>query len=293
MFSWARGVHALAISESLNLAFISNERLPKISVLNLSGVTEVIDQLSRSPGKGEVFEKTIPFAMIMTPSVKTQNAKVTPSLLIGDHPSLMLSTVEFDPVFRTMDVVASAFIGIRIGPGSSVQADPINNLITQPMLIGSDDSQTAILVGDLFSTQLVQMTRGTRGVTLERTGEIELPGMPSSISVSGDGKAAVVVIANSHEVQLLQPSKATSNVPDPDSKIRQLQRDLIALGLDVGGIDGKPGTATVTALNTFNSATGNNVSLKNIDDALNSVESFSQNCPTSGLRCLLSGQQKK
>ena len=44
-FSWARGVHALAISESLNLAFVSNERLPKISTLRLGGATEMIDEL--------------------------------------------------------------------------------------------------------------------------------------------------------------------------------------------------------------------------------------------------------
>ena len=231
--------------------------------------------------------------MMMTPSVKGQSGKATPSLLIGDHPSLALTIVEFDPVFRTMDVVANAFVGIRIEPGSSVQTDPINNLVTQPMLIGSNDSQTTILVGDLFSTQLVQMTRGTRGVTLERVGEIELPGRPSSISVSGDGKAAVVALANSHEVRILQPSQSTPNVPDPNAKIKQLQRDLTALGLDVGGIDGKPGAATTSALNTFNSATRSNVSLKSIDDAISVVESFSRNCVTSGLRCLLSGQQKK
>jgi peptidoglycan hydrolase-like protein with peptidoglycan-binding domain len=77
------------------------------------------------------------------------------------------------------------------------------------------------------------------------------------------------------------------------AKIRQLQRDLTALGLNVGGIDGILGQGTIAALNVFNSATGSTASLKDIDGAINIVESFNQNCVSSGLRCLLSGQQKK
>jgi hypothetical protein len=293
-FSWAGGVHAIAVSESLNLAFVSNEVVPKISTLRLGGATQVVTELTRSPGRRDVYGlNPIPLAMLMTTGVKTEGGKWTTSLLIGDHPSLTLTIVDFDPIFRTMDVVANALIGIRIEPKSNIQVDQVTKLITQPIMIGSDDRENTILVGDIFSTQLVQMTRGTRGASLERVGEIPIPGFPTSISVSGDGKAAVVAIANSHDVWTLRPPDSTSSVPDANAKIRQLQRELAVLGLDVGGIDGRAGQATFAALNVFNSATGDDASLNNIDDAIKLVEGVGRNCVTFGLHCLVNSQQRK
>lgn len=294
LFSWGRGVHALTVSKAVNLAFVSYETLPKISALRIVSPnynTQQVDSFSRSSTKGNIYgDRPVPLSLLMTTGIKAQDGRATASLLVGDHTSLMLTLVDFDPLFRTMDVVATAPIGIRIDPKANVQADPITGLVKQPMLLGSDDNQSTILVGDLYSSQLVQFTRGTRDVTLERVGEIEISGVPSSISVSSDGGAAVVAVANSHDLRILAPANPTANAPDTD--IRQLQRELAALGLNVGGIDGVVGQGTITALNIFNSATGSNVSVKDVDGALKAVEDFRRKCDTSGLRCLVNSQVK-
>jgi hypothetical protein len=291
-FSWGRGIHALAISEAVNLAFVSYETIPKISALRRSnGATQVVDEFVRSGGKGSLYsDRPIPLALLLTTGIKTQGGTPTASLLIGDHPSLMLTVVDFDPLFRTMDIVARAPIGIRLDPKSVLLVDPVTQLVKQPIMIASDDKEHTILVGDAYSTQLVQFTRGAGGVTLERVGEIELPGAPSSVSVAGAGGSAVVAIANSHDLQILLP---TSPIADaPDAGVRELQRDLVALGLNVGPIDGVPGQGTITALDVFNRATGNNVSVRNINDALKAIEDVRDKCGSSQPRCLLNGNPK-
>jgi DNA-binding beta-propeller fold protein YncE len=291
--SLATGVHALAISEMLNLAFISSEALPKISAIRLDGTNRIVDELLRPGAKGNAYSDIpVPQALLMTTGVMTQDGRPTASLLIGDHPSLTLTIADFDPMFRTMNIAATAPVRIRINPNSALQIDAVTNLVKQPFIIGSDDKQSTIVVGDVYSTQLVQLSRGAHGVTLERVGEIEILGAPTSISVSSDGGAVVVAMANSPELRVFTPSTAVSIPNDQKAKVRQLQRELSSLGLELGSIDGILGPGTSTALNVFNKTTGSNVSLNDIDAALHAVASFRSGCPTSGLGCLVNNQLK-
>jgi hypothetical protein len=300
------GIHVFTISEAINVAFVSSETVPRIAAFRLGGIgraNEVIDEFARPSSKASVYgEARPPLALLLTSGIKTpQTNQVTGSLLIGDHASSSLTVVDFDPDFGTMDIVATVPVGIRINPKSALQADPVTNLVKQPFIIGSDDKQNAILVGNAYSTQLVQFSRhesnggekgGTTGAALERIGELEINGPPTSIAVSGDGEVAVVAVANSPELSIF--SSGPVLIPgDAGAKIRLLQRLLSEIGLDVGSIDGVPGQATVHAINVFNLYTSNSVNLNNTDEALSVLTTFISNCSTSGLRCLVDNSVSK
>jgi hypothetical protein len=296
-FAWGRGVHDLAISAvsagprssvEQKLAFLSYESLPKISVVRLreDGANEVVDTLGGSEAKGSVSpERTPPLAMLITKGVVGENGSPIISILLGIASSL--AAVDYDPLFQTLNVASGGSVKIRGDQGHTTQVDRATKLVRQTMLLGSDDRQATILVGDLSSTQLAQMTR--QGVSLEQLGEIDLPGTPTSLSVSSDGGAAVIAIANSRDLQILKPS-TTSSAPADD--VRQLQRELSALGLNVGGIDGVIGKGTIAAVGVFNSATGSNVSVNDVSSALHAVSTFRQKCAISGFGCIVNAPTK-
>ena len=256
--------------------------------MRLGEATRVVDTLDfPAVGANLYGGVTIPLALLLTSGVNTITSKPTASLLVGDHPSATLTAVDYDSLFQTLNIGASGALAIRIDPKSVLQVDPITRLVRQPVLIGSDDKQQTILVGDLYSTQLVQMTRDVQGVALERVGQIELPGAPISLSVSNDGQAAVAAIANSRDLRTLEPLTQTPSAAAGDAEVRQLQRELSALGLNAGEIDGVFGTGTKAAIGVFNSVTGSNVSVFDVSSALHAVSTFRQKCSTSGFGCLV------
>jgi hypothetical protein len=249
---------------------------------------EVIDEFNRVLGKGITNGKTqFPLALSLSSGILTSDGGTTASLIVGDYSSSSLTIVDYDPNFGTMDIVATVPIGIRIDQKSMIQVDPLTKLVKQPLVIGGDDKQGTILVGSGYSTQLVQFSRGVSGTALERVREIEIPGPPTSISVSSDGESAVVAIAHSPELPILTVSEHATVLDDQATKIRQLQRELSELDLDVGSIDGVVGQATLTAVNIFNTFVGSKISVSDIDSAIKIVRAFNQKCPSSGSQCLL------
>lgn len=281
-------VHALGVSDGLRLAFVSSEMLPKVWAIQLDGPERVIDEYAQPTTTGSAYSGPFPMAFLMTSrNVETKGAPGV-SFLIADHVTSSISVVDYDPLFRTMDVVTTAAAGNHLDPGTVVQVDPDTKLIKQPMLLGSDDRQRTILVGDLYSRQLVQFSRSAMSTSLERVGELELSTAPVSLAVSGDGSVAVVAIAGSPNLQILTSSN-TVTPPSPteqDTKIRELQRALTELGLDVGAVDGVRGSTTDRALQVFQQATGTTLPPGDVDAAMRAVTQLRAECPTSGLACL-------
>jgi hypothetical protein len=283
---FSRPVHALTIFPPLNLAFISSETVPRIAAVQLDRDNEVIDECNR-PGKGINYGSAqFPLALSLSGGILTSDGGTTASLIVGDYSSSTITIVDYDPNFGTMDIVATVPIAIRMDQ-KSTQFDPVTKLVKQPILLGGDDKQGTILVGSSNSTQLVQFSRGATGSALERIREIEIPGPPTSLSVSSDGESAVVTIAHSPELPILTVSTHATLPDDRATKVRQLQRELSELDLDVGSIDGVVGQSTLTAINIFNTFVGSRISVSDLDSALKFVHAFNQTCSSSGSQCLL------
>ncbi|CDX21350.1 exported hypothetical protein [Mesorhizobium plurifarium] len=281
-------VHALGVSDTLRLAFVSSERVPKIWAVQLDGPERVIDEYARPTVTGSGYGgDPIPMAFLITSRSVESKGQPGVSFLIAEHVASSVSLVDYDPLFQTMDVITTAVAGNHLDPGTTVQVYPDTKLVKQPVLLGSDDNQSTILVGDLYSRQLVQFSRGPASTALERVGVLDLPSAPTSLAVSGDGSVAAAAIADSPDLQILTSSAVTSASPtEHDARVRELQRKLTELGLDVGAVDGVRGSTTDRALQVFQQATGTNLPPGDVDAAIRAVTQFRDTCSTSGLACL-------
>ena len=298
------GVHTLAVARGSNLAFISQEASPTITALRLgsnSKSAQLVDEFARTNAK-HVFDSggPVPLAMFVTNGQASQDSKdAVASLLLADRTALALTVVDYDPVFRALDVVATAPIGLKLDLKTSFVHDPATGLRRQTLLLASDNNQDAILIGDASVSQLVEMTRDSTTRVLERVGDIDLGGTPRSLSISSDGLAAVAVVSQAGATTLRGLTNSTAPVPTTDQtvNVKQLQRELNGLGLNTGSIDGILGPATLNAMVVFNNATGNTISTRNLADAVDHLATFRNKCGdvggVTGLSCLLLGKAVK
>ncbi len=174
------------------------------------------------------------------------------SLLLADHQGQMIMVQEYDPKFRTIDLVTIAGVGYTPVPGSFLETLPNSRSIRQPMLIASDRSQTKILSGNIYSRQLVMFTREVGADYLEQVATLELENSPGAIAVNPAGNDAIIAFKDHPALLLLSHPNAatgreeTGNVPmeTGDEVVRELQKLLTSLGFSVGSIDGVMGART-------------------------------------------------
>ena len=291
LFSPDSGVSTIGVSDGLGLAFVSATGAAKFSAIELAGANAVRDALDWY-GKEASASGGVPIPLATYATIGNAANHPTASFLVGDHQTGVMLVIDYDPRFGTLDLVASVPLAQSIRPGARLAVEPSTRQIIQPVLLASDESQETVLAGNLYSTSLVQYSRN--GSAVERISQIALPGQPTAIAVSADGSAAVVALAGSTTLQVLsRADNGDISESVERTKFRQLQRALNDFGMELGAIDGIPGSATVNALRMFQEITGADFELTDTDAALAAVTQALERCgETQGLRCLLTQRQE-
>lgn len=284
------GSRSVVVSDSLDLMFVVANDSPAVSAIELRGRNKVSDEYtSDGPSDGA---SPVPLSLSGPYTYRRSDQGDTTSLLVASHFEDTLTVLDVDPLFRTLDKVATASVAHDLVPGASIRFLAGTRLVPQSALVASSKDQTTILSGNLYSKQLVQFARTDYG--LERIGVITLEAPPTNMAISQDGTRALVSLLARAMLISLEADTAGPFAENEDrEKVRQLQRMLSEMGLPVGAVDGVQGPATDRALVRLQTNTGLEFPLDDLDRAIEVVTQIRDSCAKSGLRCLLQTQSPR
>ncbi len=194
-----------------------------------------------------------------------------PSFLIADMTRNVLSLVDFNEAFQSLDMLS--FVEFNLAPTRAIMGRLEGTSMREPAgLISASCDQSVIFLGSKTSYEIAQFARNEDLASLERVGTIKLPGRPADIAVDQSGNFAVAVSAENRAIMRFG-NEAKENPSDRiigDADVRELQRTLTEIGLPVGSIDGILGAKTIRAMNLAERRLG--IELNPANDAAQSVE---------------------
>jgi hypothetical protein len=223
---------------------VSDASRPQIVAVSLekpgAELGRIGGQFSRSGGA-----PPLSFAVASRPSTRVKSGEVS-SLYIADSKERRLLLVDYNEIVSTFDGIADALLGPSVGNEQAQQASADSSGI----LVGVDNAQSTILIGTGRQASLDLFSRS--GSTLQQLVTVGLPDRPEGISLSADGKRALVLLRGGKAALLdsdpaVQPATPIDNKTIGNETIRDIQYTLDRLGFRVGAIDGIAGSRTGAA----------------------------------------------
>jgi len=291
------GIRSIFIASDRHIAFVSAEGSADVEAFALPGgcvadhpaQQRVLDKYSVGGGSDGVKSAArIPLALDVNYVGKIDSRSPSlPSLIVADYQRDIVVLLTYESSFETLRANLAFELKSSVEKGALVELDPKTGLLAQPYLLDSSTDHKAVVLGNAYSRTLTQFargkTRGGKGV-LEKIFSIILPETPTALAVSTDGALAVVAMGKKLAVL------SNAGVPDAEDaqkqKIRDIQLELVDLGLAVDVVDGIAGEKTLHSIDVFQSVTGMKVDASNLDELLGAVRSVKNGCNTRGLSCL-------
>ncbi|RWN27586.1 peptidoglycan-binding protein [Mesorhizobium sp.] len=246
-------IRQIIVSEEDRAIFVVPDEVAKIYAMELKGFGQLLGEAGYSTAGGV----NLPLAAFASRVTTNEHPGGRMSFLLADHQMQGIMLHEYDPKFRTINLITIAGVGHALIPGTSIELLPRTGSIRQPMLIASDRNLSKILSANVYSRELVIFTREPGADYLEQVAKLLLEKAPSAIAVHPYGEDAVVLFKDGREMLLLSdPGRApatsgTKDVPiqrTGEESVRDLQKALTRHGLPVGSIDGVLGARTKHAL---------------------------------------------
>jgi hypothetical protein len=234
------GVNGMSMSKDDSVLFVSDSVRPQIVAVSLEKPGAELSRIgSPSAKQGEL--PPFNFAFASRPSRRAKSGEVS-SLYIADMQQRRLQLVDYNEIVSAFDGIADASL---VG-----QAKQQSGLTGPGTLIGVDDGQTAILIGDGQEASLDLFSRS--GSTLQQLLAIGLPDVPQNVNLSADGKRALVLLRGGKVALLdtdisVSPTVPINNKTIGTETVRDIQYTLDRLGFRVGAIDGMAGSRTKAA----------------------------------------------
>ena len=190
-----------------------------------------------------------PYAITAKLGPNTCRQDQSASFLVADMSRNVLSLVDFDEGFQSLDVLS--FVEFDLAPTRAILGRLEGTNMREPSgLVSAACDQSVIFVGSKTSTEVAQFARNDALNTLERVGTLRLPGRPSDLAVAASGDFAVAVSAENRAIirfgNAADGGTGTRIIGNAD--VRELQRTLTEIGFPVGSIDGIIGEKTLWAL---------------------------------------------
>lgn len=247
-----------------------DSRLAAIAV----GKSYVMSEFSVETASGSYSE---PYAVSAVLERHACRRGLPTSFLVADMTRSVLSLVDFDEAFQSLDMLSVVEFNLTRSGGSSTRL--AGTSMREPTgLISASCDQSVILLGSTNSIQVAQFARNKDMASLERVGTIRLPSIATALAVDQSASYAVAVSAQNRAIMRL--SNQTTEAPVTrvigNADIRELQRTLTEIGIPVGSIDGIVGARTERAIelaerkfgieiDTQNDLTGSIERLKNVN----------------------------
>jgi hypothetical protein len=193
------------------------------------------------------------------------------SFLVASSLLGQLSLIEYDPNFRTLNVLAIA-PGV-ISPRNAAETFRGTSVIRPVGLIGSSCDQSVIWLGQRNSRTITQFARGPGFTALDLIGTIDLPFVPTALSVSETGDYAVAISETDWSIARYdrEPEAGSTGVLGT-AAVRELQRMLTGSGYPVGVIDGMMGPQTRRAIEEY--AKSRKIDLPDLNDPMAVLETL-------------------
>jgi hypothetical protein len=177
------------------------------------------------------------------------------SVLLGSDQDNSFVVLDFDPRFRTLDVVQA----VTLGFGRVTYDQLKDDRYRKPMrlLIGTDTEQRAMVVGHQGSKRVVVFAR--HGKVIEQRSMVDLPAEPLYLDVSRGGDFGIVVDNRGNALTVIRWSEGSviSRAPMLRSDdLSTAQRLLATQGYPIGAVDGIDGPRTRRAIKLFQERAG-------------------------------------
>jgi len=213
-----------------------------------------------------------PFAVAALVEGASCAALDSSSFLVADARRGTLTLAEFDADFRSLDIVTAVETGLDQDPHAAPRPLPGGEVVRPTALVASACDSSVIWVGNVGTSEVIQYAVNDDYGSIEKIGSIELSERPIAFAVAPDADYALAVSADGRTITRHEPGageRGTRSIGDP--AVRELQRLLTDTGYPVGTIDGVLGPATRRALALYETNTGVEIDLDNLEDALGSI----------------------
>jgi hypothetical protein len=238
------GINSMAVSKDDAILFVSDAARPQIVSVSLEKPGAELSRIGTKFSKeGDL--PPLSFALASRPSRRVKSGEVS-SLYIADPQQRRLQLVDYNEVASTFSGIAETLLSPVSASETAQQAsaDPSG------ILIGVDNAQSTILIGTGRQASLDLFSRS--GSTLQQLVTVGLPDRPEGISLSADGRRALVLLRGGKVALLdsdpaVQPTRPIDNKTIGNDTIRDIQYTLDRLGFRVGAIDGIAGSRTGAA----------------------------------------------
>ncbi|WP_438749166.1 hypothetical protein [Pararhizobium sp. O133] len=267
---------------NLNGLWLSSEE----GVLFLNSADTELLQAVKLPGELAVSSITnVSDSLFISNSFSVSAALVDPTCAGADQTRFLVAnarkqTLEFsvyNELARSLDILASIDVSLKFG---SLRGEllPGTNLVRPAMIVTNSCDMSTIMLSSIYSNEMIQYSLNPTFLTLERIRSIPLAFRPRRIEISPDGETAYILSENTNFISYysLKVQKESSNELG-DDKIREIQRLLNSVGLNVGAIDGLVGAKTYKALSAVERIYDVQLDLRDTAKTLDTLQTLVRN----------------